>query len=300
MNGQQRSATTATTIPRNQYTSLHDAIFDACNNAGITPPATLPATGQVRCPGIGKKPSNRACWINIKTDVAHIVDHSSGFTKSVFEGREFTAKDHVNFRRKQAAAARIDKAKRQAAIKCAQRAWDSAEPCTATKYTERKNIETYGCRWYPAQHCLLVPLRTIDGKLQSLQRLYDDGKKLCWPGAPTKAAFFMIGSIQSDVLICEGVATGASLYKHTGKPVACAMFASNLLAVAEAIRCKYPNLSMTICGDDDRGTVGNPGRAKATESAIAFGAKLTMPNLCTNCNCSDFNDQANCKRGANG
>lgn len=296
----QRSGQTANAAhqEQNRYNpTLHELIHDVCNQNDIGPLPDLPVLGHIRCPGIGKPPSNRACWINIKTGVAHIVDHASGFTTSVFEGRVLTSVDRAEFQRKQIAAARIEKAKKQASIEGASRAWISAEPCAATKYTDTKNVSTHDCRWHPAQDCLLVPLRTAEGDLQSLQRIYDDGKKLCWPGAPTKAAFFLIGQIEFEILVCEGMATGSSLHKHTGKPVACAMFAGNLLAVCEALRNRYPSLTITVCGDDDRTTDGNPGRTKAIEAANAVDGKLAMPTLCEGCSCSDFNDQANCPQG---
>lgn len=278
------------------HASLHEAVRNACADAGIGPLPDLPVIGQIRCPGIGKNKSNQACWINIKSDVAHIVDHSSGFKTSVFKSRELTPQDKVKFRRNQATAAKVREAMQQAAIGSANRAWKSAQPCTGTEYTQRKNIGTHGCRWYAAERCLLVPLKNVDGELRSLQRIYDNGKKLCWPGAPTKAAFFLIGRIETEILLCEGPGTGSTLYKHTGKAVVCVMFASNLLAVATALHQRYPAASITVCGDDDRDTDGNPGKTKATEAALAINAKLAMPKLCVGCGCTDFNDQANCPR----
>ena len=282
--------------------SLHDSIIDVCAEVGIGPLPELPIIGHVRCPGIDKPPTNRACWINIKRECAHIVDHASGYTTTVFEGAAPNPAERVKIRRKQAEANQMLRSKQEAAILDAQRVWQVAQPCVASEYTERKRIKTYGCRWHVSQHCLLVPLRNIDGETQSLQRIYDSGDKRYWPGAPTKGLFFLIGEIKdhSSVLICEGFATGATLHKHTSKTVICAMTAGNLLTVSEAVKHRYPDAEITICGDDDRQTDGNPGLTKAIEAADAIGAKFAMPELCACCTCTDWNDQQNCPRGANG
>jgi putative DNA primase/helicase len=280
--------------------SLHDAVLSACADAGIGPLPDLPVIGEVRCPDIDKPSNNRSCWIKLKADVAHIVGHASGYTRSVFAGKPTTPDDRVLYQQKKVVAQRMLQSKQDAAIQDAQHAWDSAQPCVASQYTERKRIRTYGCRWHSQQNCLLVPLQNIDGDIQSLQRIYEDGKKLYWSGAPTKGLFFQIGDIEpsGELLIAEGYATGSTVYRHTGKPVVCAMSAGKLLPVGEAIRHRYPDLAITICGDDDRATDGNPGRTKATEAACAIGANLAMPKLCRDCKCTDFNDQANCERGA--
>ena len=280
--------------------SLHDLVRNTCDDVGIGPLPDLPLIGQVRCPGISKGAKNRACWINIKIDYVHIVDHSSGFTSTVTTKTELTAKHHQTLLRKRAQAQRLLRSKQVAATLEVRRVWQSAQPCVDSEYTKRKRIKAYGCRWYVGQRCLLVPLRNVDGELISLQRIYDGGEKRYWAGVPTRGLFFQIGEIQSgcSVLVTEGIATGSTLFELTGKPVICAMTAGNLLVVGELLRYKHPDVEITICGDDDRGTPGNPGQTKATEAAIAIGAKLAMPSLCEDCKCSDFNDQANCDRGA--
>ena len=53
----------------------------------------------------------------------------------------------------------------------------------------------------------------------------------------------------------------------------------NLLPVAQALRGKYPCLTLVICADDDWKTEGNPGMTAATAAARAVGGLLAVPNF---------------------
>ncbi len=64
-----------------------------------------------------------------------------------------------------------------------------------------------------------------------------------------------------------------------GTRVAVAFNANNLLPVARTARHQHPNDEIVIAGDDDRWTVGNPGRTKAQRAALEIGAKLLMPDF---------------------
>lgn len=94
--------------------------------------------------------------------------------------------------------------------------------------------------------------------------------------------------------IVEGFATGATIHQATGYPVAVAFNAGNLELVAQAIRHKLPALPLIICADDDAGTEGNPGIAKANLAALATGAKVAVPFFGDQRpeGATDFNDMA--------
>ena len=55
--------------------------------------------------------------------------------------------------------------------------------------------------------------------------------------------------------------------------------------VASAIRAKHPDLSITICADNDLNGSENVGLVKAKEAALLIGAKLAVPPIV-----GDFND----------
>jgi hypothetical protein len=92
--------------------------------------------------------------------------------------------------------------------------------------------------------------------------------------------------------LCEGFATGASIHEATGYPVAVGFNAGNLLAVAKALRKRFPELDLLVCADDDVCTPGNPGLAQAKEAAYAIGGRLAVPDFGENRpeGATDFND----------
>ena len=116
---------------------------------------------------------------------------------------------------------------------------------------------------------LVVPLYDANGALMSLQFISADGVKKFCSGCPKKGNFYLFGSLDEpkDMLgLCEGFATGASLYSCLGIPVVCAMDAGNLAPVAILLRMKFPDLKIIILADNDVGTNGNPGIAKGRDA----------------------------------
>lgn len=131
---------------------------------------------------------------------------------------------------------------------------------------------------------LYVPL--YDGttkKLINLQQIYPDGRKYPLSGGKMKGVFSPIGSrkkgAEGPILVCEGWATGASLFRLTGCNVVCAMTADNLMDVTRMVKQTKPDREIVICADNDldteKRTGKNPGRAAATKAALA--ANLGAP-----------------------
>jgi len=95
----------------------------------------------------------------------------------------------------------------------------------------------------------------------------------------------------APLAICEGCATGASLYEATGYAVLCALNSGNLLEVAKAARELWPERKIIVAADDDQFTDSNPGLTKATAAAKAIRANLAVPKFTTTAtNPTDFND----------
>ena len=141
-------------------------------------------------------------------------------------------------------------------------------PNPAHPYALRKRVEPLGLRQKGT--LLVVPL-TDGERLVNFQTIDHDGGKRFRPGGRVKGCYHPIGAIHDDqpLLVCEGWATGATLNMATGYPVACAMNAGNLCAVAESLRVRYSAISIIVCGDNDHQTAGNPGITKAKEAAAA-------------------------------
>ena len=151
-------------------------------------------------------------------------------------------------------------------------------------YLIRKRVEPHGLRGY--RGLLVVPMRTLDGRLRSLQFISPDGGKRFSRGGATAGCLYGIGRAMpaGPIAIAEGFATGASIYEATGIPVAVAFDSGNLLPVARALRIKYPAAAIVICADDDwlrrnpiSGELENIGTIKACEAANAIDAAVAIP-----------------------
>lgn len=160
--------------------------------------------------------------------------------------------------------------------------WASASDTGRSPYLVRKGVGGHGVRYLP-DGTLLVPMRDAAGELHNVQRiaprrLKDSPEKRFLPGGRKSGLWHMLGSAEGApaVLLAEGYATAASLHEATGRPVAVAFDAGNLVHVAKALRQLMPDVLLLVCGDDDRETEkrtgDNPGRMKAASAARAAAA----------------------------
>lgn len=154
--------------------------------------------------------------------------------------------------------------------------WEKAQPaCGNHAYLVRKAVPAYGIRLLRQQ--LVVPLRDVDGTLHSLQFIGADGRKTFLTGGRKRGCYCAIGKPDGALCICEGYATGASIYQATGHATAVAFDAGNLEPVARALRGKFPRLRLILCADNDTATAGNPGLRYAEAAARAVGGFLAVP-----------------------
>ncbi len=139
-------------------------------------------------------------------------------------------------------------------------------------YLVRKQVDAYDLKqdW---RGSLMIPFRDIDGKLWSVQRIWENeqsqGKIIgrvptkreeengITYSAKKKECMYLIGGEHSllekmnPVILVEGFATGASINKALGVPVIMTIDKGNLKTVASLIREKYPNKLLIIAGDND-------------------------------------------------
>ncbi len=125
----------------------------------------------------------------------------------------------------------------------------------------------------------MVPVRDADGKLCSLQFIAGDGQKTFLTGGRKSGCYHAIGKPVTALCICEGYATGATVFSVTGYATAIAFDAGNLERVALVLRRKFPTLPMVVCADNDTETEGNPGLTAASKAAKAIGAALAVPQF---------------------
>ena len=126
----------------------------------------------------------------------------------------------------------------QEASKTAAALWANADAATVHNYLTTKGIKLHGVKSLADK--LLIPMRDTTGALHSLQIIASDGDKRFHPGGRVKGCYHSIGKPEGVLVICEGYATGASIYECTGHAVAVAFNAGNLETVALALHAKYP------------------------------------------------------------
>ncbi len=145
-------------------------------------------------------------------------------------------------------------------------------------YVVAKGITPQGAK--QLRNSLLIPVRGAEGVLCGLQFIDSNGAKKFKTGTEVAGNYQSIGKPKDKtLLVCEGWATGCTLHEVTGYAVAVAFNAGNLLPVCKVLRAKYPDWKLVIVADDDHGTPGNPGVAKATTAAKAVDGLLAVPDF---------------------
>ncbi len=156
----------------------------------------------------------------------------------------------------------------------AQEIWAKASQINEHEYLTRKRIKAHVAREYKG--ALVVPV--INKEIVGLQFIDGQGVKRFLTGTPKRGAYTSIGGKPADrLVICEGYATGASIYEATGIPVVIAFDSGNLPVVAVSMREKFPDIKILIACDDDRQTRGNPGLTKGTEASTSCVGELRRP-----------------------
>lgn len=178
------------------------------------------------------------------------------------------------------------RAARQAEVAATQRAaadramhlWRRSRVATSDHpYLARKRVNPYGLRLLRDQ--LVIPARDADGVLWSLQFIGADGAKKFLTGGRKRGCYYAIGRPSGVLCVCEGYATGASVFRATGHATAIAFDAGNLESVARCLRAKFPDETIVVCADNDIGTPGNPGVTAATAAARAVGGVVAVPTF---------------------
>jgi putative DNA primase/helicase len=283
-------------------TAVQSQFEAAMVRRGLVPPQRLIADGRIhRCSTKAKNGRGDGSYL-LHLDGAIPAGGLQNFQDglewenwSFDPGRKLTNSERGEIKSKAEAA---EKARKQAkahdqakAAEKARRLWDSAADVVQPHaYLVRKGIMPHGVRL--KYRSLVIPISDARGALTSLQFIRPDGSKTFLRGGRVKGGFHRITGDEGRIVICEGLATAASVHEATGCTVVVAFDAGNLKAVAEAVRKQWPDADIVVGADDDWRTKGNPGLAKATEAARAIGAKLATPifGVSRRDRDTDFND----------
>ncbi len=242
-------------------------------------------------------------WYNLHLD-GHAAgvfgDWSTGTTiKWRAEGdyQKYTDQQRADFKieayRVKLIQAKEQQQRQKEAAKRAAKIWANTKTATAHNYLIKKQIKAHNARLH--NDCLVIPIYN-QKRLVSVQFINQDGQKKMLKGGLLKASYCVIGNIDtitpdSTLLICEGWATGASLFEETGYCVFVAFSAGNLKAIALQVKEHYPNHEIIIMGDNDYSLCG---QTAATEAALSIDAKVSIPpDIGT-----DWNDYAIILKGA--
>jgi putative DNA primase/helicase len=156
-------------------------------------------------------------------------------------------------------------------------------------YLRAKGLKVAGCGGLrvDSEGWLIIPM-LLGGKISSIQRISPEGDKRFWPGAPVAGATYLIGDSDVFTVVCEGFATGLTLFQ--AMPHARVIVAFNAGNLMHAVDYLDRNGLAVIAADNDHETakrVGfNPGIEKATEAAQKVGIGIAYPS----CQGSDWDD----------
>jgi phage/plasmid primase-like uncharacterized protein len=128
---------------------------------------------------------------------------------------------------------------------------------------------------------LAIPLQDMEGVVHSAQYIDGDGTKRFQFQGRMKGCFHQFSDVNhgGPILICEGYATGASLFAATGWTTVCAMNCGNLEPVAKAFRAKYDTRTILIAADNDQFKEVNRGVIDGKAAARAAKALFTCPEF---------------------
>jgi putative DNA primase/helicase len=268
---------------------VYQAIQSACYELGLTPPPAEAVVfdGKIRRyhDSNNDKPGERNGWIKAVDNGNGSYGGSIGHWKlgckknwSSRDKREFTPAEKAEYAKQMQEARKREEEERQ---RFQERIKQKAETLLKQSrhadhshpYLVRKGIKPHGIR--QLVQSLVVPLRDSFGVLWSIQFIDGDGSKRFLSGGRTAGCYWSVGPAPVDVLlVAEGVATSVTLHEATGLPVAAAMNAGNMKAVALALREKYPMVRLLLCADADP-----VGREKAQAAADAVGGTVIEPDF---------------------
>ena len=159
-------------------------------------------------------------------------------------------------------------------------------------YLVRKKIKPYGI--LQREKDLLIPVYNSKGEIRTYQTISGAGDKFFLKDGEVKGNFHRLGQAGKKIFICEGFATGSTIYELTGHCVYVAFNAGNILPVAEQVRKAHKDSQLVIAADNDQKTDShaNPGidSAKFCASQVK-NCSFVFPSFKTPSDkLTDFND----------
>ncbi|GAB2895847.1 hypothetical protein [Paralcaligenes ginsengisoli] len=132
----------------------------------------------------------------------------------------------------------------------------------ANAYLRRKGISAHEGLKKNCYGNLVIPAQDIHGKVWAAQKIYTDGSQ-CYQADNLKPGCFHVLDAApgqgvavlaqaSVIILAESYATAATIAETVSHPTVVAFDSDNLTPVAQALRGRFPNKPLLICGNDDR------------------------------------------------
>ncbi len=181
-------------------------------------------------------------------------------------------------------------------------------PCKHHSYLEKKNVYPYyGVKYATKSFTyddegierfrirkgdLIIPIVSLEKEFLSYQRINHQGKKLMAKDSSKSGGIYPIGLWEQNqkqrVILCEGYATGASLYEATRETVLVCFDLGNIRIVCEKLRQDYPDVEIIIAADFDVHSKDQAGLINGLLLAQQFNLKFIFPSCVQDG--SDWND----------
>lgn len=138
---------------------------------------------------------------------------------------------------------------------------------------------------------LVIPVYDGDGRLQSVQDIFPDGRKQFAKDAGMRGGRFVFGALAdgAPITLCEGFSTSASVFASGIGTVVNCFFGANLAAVAADLRERFPNNLIRIGGDLDAHGKGAE-YARAAVAAAMPNSDMALPEFSDGRDSGDFNN----------
>lgn len=247
--------------------------------------------GQLHRCGSRKAPRTQNGWYIIYLDNPSFAsfgdweDVSSWQTVFANNRRRLSDKDFKKMQERLNIIKEKRKELQRLAQKKAQNIYDKADNASEQHpYLMNKKIKPIG-KIKQIGDSLIIPIFK-DQQIISLQFIEPNGDKRFLKDGEVRGGYFYIkGTDDRLFLLCEGYATGVSLFLATGFNVLVAFNAGNLSAVGSLIKDK----NVVVCADNDHYNEQNIGLIKGLQVSKDLGAGISVPDIINNKN-TDFND----------
>lgn len=261
---------------------------------GLTLPTNFTLGELIRVSALGDRGGERSGWLVARADGSMTAGNwKTGEQVSTQPETSLTYGEQTELRERIAEAQeQRQKAKALSQYEAAETAneyWNNAFPVDVFHpYLLSKSLDVSlaGAVRQAASGHLLIPVHDESNQLWSLQSISNIGEKRFMPNGKKQGNFCLLSGSTEVVYVCEGWATGQSIFASTGASVFVCFDAGNIESVTRQIKHRHQRI--VIAADNDKRGDFNIGVSRAKATAQMWALEVAIPTLGKN-KC-DFND----------